>query len=608
MVSRRAWVAVGVALAIVLVGLTPVPRAEAASGGGGLRRYVMLGDSYSSGEGLNNYYSESATATNGCHRSKGSWENQLMTRMVKTGKFASGEWLFAACSGDMAHNVIWGSPKEDSTPITSQLNQLTTDTRFVTMTIGGNDAGFDNVLKSCARVFIPDLWPLQLGSSAWVPGLSSTTGCNAAKDRASTVIGGTSLTQSSLGTRVLEVYRKVLQKAPYAKLTVLTYPTIFPTTYNGHTAGGEKYCQAGTPLGVPVGYRDSDVTAFRQYQSDANTQIALAVDKLIEQNLAGRISLVRLDQGEIATHTVSCGDSGRPTPYINGFLSAVKLEFTSSGSFHPNLAGHTAYAAAAYVKAATVSKPLSVVVTGPTTLTVGTPADITLKAKNGSPGWYPRPGALDANPVYTYGIRNVTPGIEIYGFGEVRQITATAPGTYAYTAVVSDGTGVQATQRITINACATTCTPTATAITAGAYHSCALITGGTAQCWGDNEYGQLGDGTNTNSSVPVTVSGLAGVTAITAGGAHSCALMTGGTARCWGGNVYGQLGNGTNTNSSVPVTVSGLAGVTAISAGLFHSCALMTGGTVRCWGYNVYGQLGNGTTTDSSVPVTVSGF
>jgi alpha-tubulin suppressor-like RCC1 family protein len=148
------------------------------------------------------------------------------------------------------------------------------------------------------------------------------------------------------------------------------------------------------------------------------------------------------------------------------------------------------------------------------------------------------------------------------------------------------------------------------AISAGSDHTCALTNTGALKCWGDNGFGEIGDGSNTDRKTPVAIPGFAAnVAGVTAGQAVTCAVTTAGAASCWGFNGNGRLGDGTTTNRNAPVAVSGLSsGVASIATMGDHSCAVLSTGTVRCWGGNEYGQLGDGTTTDRSTPVAVSGL
>ncbi len=137
---------------------------------------------------------------------------------------------------------------------------------------------------------------------------------------------------------------------------------------------------------------------------------------------------------------------------------------------------------------------------------------------------------------------------------------------------------------------------TAVAITAGHSHTCAILDDGSVSCWGRNTYGGLGDGTNTDRNTPTQTSSLGTdrtAVAITAGDFHTCAILDDGSVSCWGYNGYGGLGDGTTTDRNTPTQTSSLGTdrtAVAITAGHGHTCAFLDDGSVSCWGWNIYGQ------------------
>jgi alpha-tubulin suppressor-like RCC1 family protein len=155
---------------------------------------------------------------------------------------------------------------------------------------------------------------------------------------------------------------------------------------------------------------------------------------------------------------------------------------------------------------------------------------------------------------------------------------------------------------------------TATAVAAGGSHSLAATSTGSVYAWGFSGFGELGNGTTTQSTTPVQVLGVGGVgtlsniAVVAAGDFHSLALTSTGSVLAWGRNIEGELGNGNTTNSSTPVAVTGLSGVdvTAIASRNLHSLALTSAGAVYAWGDNQYGQLGNGNSTNALTALLVS--
>lgn len=191
------------------------------------------------------------------------------------------------------------------------------------------------------------------------------------------------------------------------------------------------------------------------------------------------------------------------------------------------------------------------------------------------------------------------------GISSAQQLYCWGDDTYGQIGNGSGGGGAQ--PRL-----ATVASERFTSLTSGGGHACALNLAGLAYCWGKDSTGQLGDARNVNSTTPIPVigpdsqpSGALRYTAISAGANHTCAIAADRRAWCWGAGSRGVLGTGDTLRAVVPKRVVGDRLFIAISAGTDHTCALGTDGGVYCWGDNTLGQLGLGTTTlsFSSSPV-----
>ncbi len=242
---------------------------------------------------------------------------------------------------------------------------------------------------------------------------------------------------------------------------------------------------------------------------------------------------------------------------------------------------------------------LTVVTSAPTSIAYSSPS-VT----------YVRGAAITSNTVtatggfaLTYLIAPVLPA-DLGLNGSTGTISGTASDPLPLTVFVvtaSNGFG-SATTSVTMEVPAPMTGPNPVAV--GNNHSCAIMAGKPV-CWGQNDFGQLGDNSTTNRTTPVRVEGLAAndvVTALALGATHTCAIISG-AVKCWGGNTYGQLGNNSTISSPWLVPVGGVtSGAQDLTAGDAHTCALVNGG-VKCWGLNSDSQLGSNSTTNSAIPV-----
>lgn len=156
----------------------------------------------------------------------------------------------------------------------------------------------------------------------------------------------------------------------------------------------------------------------------------------------------------------------------------------------------------------------------------------------------------------------------------------------------------------------------ATSLAGGAANYCAVLTSGAIDCWGDNSYGEVGDGSNSGPVATPTSTGVSGTSVVT-NGESVCAILTSGGVDCWGDNTEGELGVGTTTGPDLCLTDATPCSTSPVSTGLTATdlasagqsfCAVLDSGAVDCWGSGFDGSLGDGSTDNSDVPVPVVGI
>ena len=137
----------------------------------------------------------------------------------------------------------------------------------------------------------------------------------------------------------------------------------------------------------------------------------------------------------------------------------------------------------------------------------------------------------------------------------------------------------------------------ATSVSLGGMHACSVMDNGSVYCWGANSNGQLGDGTTTDSSVPVLVGipGSMGALSVSSGLQHACAVLENGSVYCWGELLEAW------DNSQPIVEFPNLGNVISVTTANAHSCAILDDGTAYCWGDNTWGQLGIVSGSDNKV-------
>lgn len=145
-------------------------------------------------------------------------------------------------------------------------------------------------------------------------------------------------------------------------------------------------------------------------------------------------------------------------------------------------------------------------------------------------------------------------------------------------------------------------------VSAGGQHTCGITEASNLYCWGRNDFGQVGDGTQDDRPTMKRVGGVGVWIAVSAGGFHTCGITEAKNLYCWGRNYNGEIGDGTSGNNRLALTRIGGAGVwSQVSLGDQSSCGITTADNLYCWGWNQEGQIGDGTKEDKHALTRIGG-
>lgn len=289
------------------------------------------------------------------------------------------------------------------------------------------------------------------------------------------------------------------------------------------------------------------------------------------------------------------------TTVVSGTQSSsgtARLAFTASST---GTVSYRGYAPAWHGAAAVASAAVSVTQAYPS-VAISTAS---LPAGRYGRAYSAQLAATGGNGSYSWSATGLPVGVNIDSATGALSGAPSVAGSFSVTVTATDGLGQTASRDFTVAVA-----EVATALGAGVSHTCAVTATGKVQCWGWNEYGQLGRTAEAKAFAPAEVPGLSEVVEVAGGRSFSCARTSAGAVWCWGANHRGQLGNNSTTDSVTPVQaqLQGAGGAQQLVVGADSACVLDSSGGVQCWGYNINGQLGTGDVTDSLVPVYVSGL